>query len=92
MKTFGEQLREARNGSGISQEQLARRAEIGVRTVTRMEADQHNPTLSTLRRLSKEFPYYAFTFEEGNMDVTVVSTRRGGMNNAVASLAKKQAR
>jgi transcriptional regulator with XRE-family HTH domain len=91
MKTFGEQVREARDGSGLSQEQLARRANVGVRTVTRIEHDAHEPTLKTMVAIAKEFPYFAFTFEGGNMEVTIVATRKGGMNKAVVGLARKKA-
>ncbi len=76
MKTFGEQLREARKERGVTQEQLARRADITLTTLQRMETDKHDPSLVTLRKIAAEFPHQALTFPQGSYEVSVVAKRR----------------
>lgn len=73
MKTFGEQLREARKGKVLTQETLARRADLTEKTVRRMESDEHTPTLLTLLKLTRELRA-TFEFEEGGK-LLVVHTK-----------------
>jgi transcriptional regulator with XRE-family HTH domain len=75
MKTFGEQLREARKERGLTKVQLARRANIGESTVTRMEADKHDPSLTTLRKVMREFPHDVFTIAEAGYELTLSSRK-----------------
>lgn len=47
----GQRLKEARVGAGLTQEQLAEKAELAPRTVQKIEAGQITILISTLRRL-----------------------------------------
>lgn len=48
---FGEELRRAREGSGLSQEQLSFRAGLSRPYVSQLERDLKSPTLEVLFRL-----------------------------------------
>ncbi|MEX2169735.1 MAG: helix-turn-helix transcriptional regulator [Pirellulales bacterium] len=50
---FGEVLRKAREGAGMTQEHLAFEAEVDRTYISRLENDRMSPTLDTLFRLSK---------------------------------------
>jgi transcriptional regulator with XRE-family HTH domain len=76
MKSFGEQLRDARKERPWTQLQLSRNAEVGYRTVVRIEADTHDTTMGTLVKLVREFPYQKFTFMTGGYEVTVMAHRK----------------
>lgn len=52
-KGFGRALREARHALGISQEELADRAEIHRTHVSQLERGLKSPTIDTLARLAK---------------------------------------
>ena len=51
MKTPGELLKEAREGHGISQKQLAMRASTTQSAISRIERDRVSPSVETLREL-----------------------------------------
>lgn len=70
-------MREARKERRLEQEALARRAHVSLRTVTRAEHDSNDPTLSTLCKLVREFPYKHFSFPDHAYDVYVVAVRKG---------------
>jgi len=53
MKTFGNRLRLLRTGQHLSQEALARDAQITVGHLSRLERGQHSPTLDTVYRLAR---------------------------------------
>lgn len=74
MKSFGEQLREARKGKGMTQEVCARRSNLLVKTVERMESDNHDPSLSTLLKLTRELG--KFEFEEGGKVIVIMQKGR----------------
>jgi predicted transcriptional regulator len=76
MQTFGEQLKEARKEWGITVEQLAVRSGVSYRTIARMEANSHDPTLSTLLKLTREFSGKQFLFEDGYYDILVQAKKR----------------
>src|SRR5436853_6636518 len=50
--TFGSLLRRYRLRAGITQELLATRAGVAIRTIPGLEADAHRPQRGTLRRLA----------------------------------------
>jgi transcriptional regulator with XRE-family HTH domain len=77
MKPFGEQLREALKERRLEQDALAKRAHLGLRTVTRALSGEADPTLSTLCKLVREFPYRHFSFPDHAYDVYVVAVRKG---------------
>lgn len=52
IKQFGVHLRKLRKEKGLSQEQLAARAEIELSQIGRIERGQINTTISTLHRLA----------------------------------------
>ncbi len=76
MKSFAEQLREARNDRGISQEVLAKRSGVSYRTIERMESGKGEPSVSTLIKLVREFHGHQFLFEDGFYDVLIQAKRR----------------
>lgn len=76
MQTFGEQLRAARKDAGLSLEQLAVRSGVSYRTLQRIEVGAHDPTLSSLLKLTREFSGHQFLFEDGYYDVAVQAKRR----------------
>jgi transcriptional regulator with XRE-family HTH domain len=77
MKTFGEQLREARKSKKLTQETCARRSGLLVRTVERMESGKHDPSLSTLLKLTRELRC-KFEFSEGGSVITIQSAGKVG--------------
>lgn len=52
---FGERLREARTGKGVSQERLAEMAELHRTFVSLIERGERNATLQTIEKLALEF-------------------------------------
>lgn len=52
MAEFGLKLKRAREELGLSQEEVAERAKMAVRTLSRLESGEGNPTLSTLVALA----------------------------------------
>jgi HTH-type transcriptional regulator, competence development regulator len=50
--TFGARLREAREGQGLTQEQVAERSGVHATEVSRIEAGKRDPKVSTLLRLA----------------------------------------
>lgn len=46
-------IRQERLRHGLTQEQLARKAGVALNTVQRLEAGKHNPSMKTLRGLSR---------------------------------------
>ncbi len=53
--TRGERLREARRRAMLSQQELAKKADVGVATIIRIENDQvkREPHYGTLRKLAR---------------------------------------
>jgi len=52
-KTPGEILKEARHGMGLTQVVVAKKAGISPNTYARIERGEQQPTVPTLRKLSK---------------------------------------
>lgn len=52
MTEIGERIRELRQARGLSQEALAREADVSHNTVVRAENGRHAPTLKTLRKFA----------------------------------------
>ncbi len=50
--TIAVRLRQARDAAGLTQEALARQADVTVRTVAGIERGEVQPTVATLRRLA----------------------------------------
>ncbi len=53
MKTFGEQIRQKREQERLSQEEIARRAGINIRTLQRIEKGETSPYGATLRAINE---------------------------------------
>lgn len=53
LKTFGANLRRERIATGLTQEKLAEKADLNVRTVQKIEAGQTNILITTAMRLQK---------------------------------------
>lgn len=53
MADLGTKLREARERSGLTQEQVAQRSGVHATEVSRIEAGKRDPRVTTLRRLAK---------------------------------------
>ena len=53
MATVEENLKRLRKAAGMTQEQLARRADLSLGYVQRLEVGRHDPPVSTLRALAK---------------------------------------
>lgn len=53
IQRFGKQLQRLRSSRGLTQEQLAVKAGLARVYVSKLEAGEHDPTLSTLVRLAK---------------------------------------
>lgn len=51
MSQIAERLKAARTAAGLTQEALARRADLSLPTVQRSEAGRHDPSLTTLLAL-----------------------------------------
>jgi transcriptional regulator with XRE-family HTH domain len=51
-KTIGERLREFRRAAGMSQEGLARAADVSTSTVVKIERDAVDPSWSTVEKLA----------------------------------------
>jgi transcriptional regulator with XRE-family HTH domain len=51
--TLGQQVRSLRNDRGLSQEQLAAKANVTHATVSRIERGAHEGTMRTIRKLAK---------------------------------------
>ena len=49
---FAHALREARQGAGLTQEDLAERADVSVRFISQLETGKRQPSLSALAALS----------------------------------------
>ena len=50
---FGKHLKKMREGKGMSQEELANLAEVSLPQITRIERGVINPTICTIKSLSK---------------------------------------
>lgn len=74
--TFGEQVRDARKGRGWTQEELARRSSLSLRTVTRIELDEVEVTLPTLLKLVRELPGEHLSFCDSKWEIVVTAKRR----------------
>lgn len=53
MSQFGQRLSEVRHERGLTQEELARQANVALNTVARIENGRVEPNMSTLRKLAK---------------------------------------
>ena len=53
MATVEKNLKRLRKAAGMTQEQLARRADLSLGYVQRLEVGRHDPPVSTLRALAK---------------------------------------
>ena len=53
LKIFGEHLKKLRLSKGFSQEELANASEVSLPQITRIERGVVNPTLCTMKSLSK---------------------------------------
>ncbi len=53
LETFAQVLRARRKALGLTQEELAHRAGLSMRYVSLLESCRHQPTLATLRGLSR---------------------------------------
>lgn len=64
--TFGKRLKELREAAGMTQEGLARAAELSTSAVARIEQRGKDPAWSTVRRLARALgvPLSAFETEE----------------------------
>jgi len=51
--SFGKHLKKMREGKGMSQEELANLAEVSLPQITRIERGVINPTICTIKSLSK---------------------------------------
>ena len=51
--SFGRNLKSAREAAGISQEQLARKIDVVVYTVSKWERCEHEPPLTMIRRVAE---------------------------------------
>ena len=51
--SFGKHLKKMREGKGMSQEELANLAEVSLPQITRIERGIINPTICTIKSLSK---------------------------------------
>jgi transcriptional regulator with XRE-family HTH domain len=74
--TFGEQIRDARKGRGWSQEELARRASVSLRTITRVELGEVDVTLPTLIKLARELPGEHLSFSDSKWEIVLTVRRR----------------
>ena len=52
-KKFGERVRESRKEKGLSQEELAEKVKLDVRTIVAIENGKRNPTLKTINKIAK---------------------------------------
>jgi transcriptional regulator with XRE-family HTH domain len=50
---IGERLRDLRVRRALTQEELAEKAEVGTNTVARLERNEAEPHMSTLRKLAR---------------------------------------
>lgn len=50
---IGKKLKEARKKIGLTQENVAKKADISINYYARIERDEENPTLETLERVLK---------------------------------------
>lgn len=54
MATIAENLRKARKKAGLSQDKLAREADVAYNTIVKIESGENkNPTIETLRSIAK---------------------------------------
>jgi len=51
--SFGRNLKSAREAAGISQEQLARKIDVAVYTVSKWEQGAHEPPLAMIRKAAE---------------------------------------
>jgi len=52
-KKFGERVRELRKEKGLSQEELAEKVKVDVRTIVAIETGKRNPTFKTIDKIAK---------------------------------------
>jgi DNA-binding XRE family transcriptional regulator len=50
---FGERVKNFRKEQGLSQEQLAEKVKVDVRTIVAIETGKRNPTLKTINKIAK---------------------------------------
>ena len=65
-RLIGVRIKSLRRGRGLTQEQVAERADLSVNYLSRIERGLENPTLETLLSLAKALkvePFDLFTFE-----------------------------
>lgn len=62
-----DQVRKAREAAGVSQEKLARLAEVSIATISRIELLNHVPTVTTLWQIAKALgvPMQSLVAEDG---------------------------
>ena len=63
-RQFGRRLRALREGAGLSQAALARKAGISREYVNKLEGGQYDPTLGTVQRLAKVLGVTWTAFED----------------------------
>lgn len=52
-KKFGERVKDFRKEKGLSQEELAEKVKVDVRTIVAIETGKRNPTLNTINKITK---------------------------------------
>ncbi len=53
MSNISKNLRKAREKKGLSQERLARLADVANNTISNLEAGKQNPTLATIKKIAR---------------------------------------
>ncbi len=53
MSNISKNLRKAREKKGLSQERLARLADVANNTISNLEAGKQNPTLATIEKIAR---------------------------------------
>lgn len=62
--TFGQRLRQLREAAGLTQEALARAANLALSTIAKMETRAIDPEWSTVQRLSRALGVSCAAFEQ----------------------------
>jgi len=62
IRTFGERLRQLRKAANLSQEQLSWEADIGLRTVQRLEAGQNSVSIDLLFSIARALKIHPIEF------------------------------
>lgn len=54
MSTIGKNIKQYRQGKGLSQDKLSKLADLSLNTVVKMELDESpNPTIETIQKIAK---------------------------------------